>query len=81
MYKILADMLGIPRASMYYQIIRTDLLSGILVVDTGGRVQNMESIKIDYNYPKFVYSYFETFLSPDIPGVVSVRRSTLLVMI
>ena len=28
------------------QIIRTDLLSGILVVDTGRRVQNMEAMKI-----------------------------------
>ena len=28
------------------QIIRTDLLSGILVVDTGGRVQNMEIMMI-----------------------------------
>ena len=29
------------------QIIRTDLLSEILVVDTGGRVQNMEIMEID----------------------------------
>ena len=28
------------------QIIRIDLLSGILVVDTGGRVQNMEIMMI-----------------------------------
>ena len=28
------------------QIIRTDLLSGMLVVDTGGRVQNMEIMMI-----------------------------------
>ena len=42
MYKISADMLGIPRASMIYQIISTDLLSGILVGETGGRGQNME---------------------------------------
>ena len=32
---------------MYDQIIRTDLLSGILVVETGGkRVQNMDIMKI-----------------------------------
>ena len=80
MYEIFPVKRRTPRTSMNDQIIRTNLLSGILVVDTGGRVQNIEAMEINYNYPKFVYSYFETFLSPDIPGVISVRRNTLLVM-
>ena len=65
---------------MYYQIIQTDLLSGILVVDTGGRVQNMEIMEIDILDLNNLNLYFETFLSPDIPGVISGRWKTLLVM-
>ena len=39
MYEILPAMIEKPRASMKDQIIRTDLLYGILVVDTGMKVQ------------------------------------------
>ena len=47
MYRILPNMRRKLRPSMYDQIIRTDLLSGILVVETGGkRVQNMDIMKI-----------------------------------
>ena len=46
MYEIFPVKRRTPRTSMNDQIIRTDLLSGILVVDTGGRVQNMEAMKI-----------------------------------
>ena len=46
MYEIFPVKRRTPRTSMNDQIIRTDLLSGMLVVDTGGRVQNMEAMKI-----------------------------------
>ena len=46
MYEIFPVKRRTPRTSMNDQIIRTDLLSGILVVDTGGRVQNMEIMLI-----------------------------------
>ena len=46
MYEIFPVKRRTPRTSMNDQIIRTNLLSGILVVDTGGRVQNMEILKI-----------------------------------
>ena len=67
---------------MNYQIIQRDLLSGILVVDTAGKGskygnnENNNVFKSEY-----FYFYFETFLSPDIPGVMSSRRKTLLLMI
>ena len=41
---------------MTYQIIGTDLLSEILVVDTWGRVQNMEIMNIiNLNLNNFIY--------------------------
>ena len=80
MYEIFPVKRRTPRTSMNDQIIQTNLLSGILVVDTGGRVQNMEAMKIIIILHKFVYFYFETFLSPDIPGVISVGRQTLIGM-
>ena len=46
MYEIFPVKRRTPRTSMNDQIIRTNLLSGILVEDTGGRVQNMEAIEI-----------------------------------
>ena len=46
MYEIFPVKRRTLRTSMNDQIIRTDLLSGILVVDTGGRVQNMEIMMI-----------------------------------
>ena len=68
---------------MYDQIIRTDLLSGILVVETGGkRVQNFEIMKIIiyiFKY-EFLYLYFETFLSKAVQGEIGVMwRTPLLV--
>ena len=44
------------------QIIRTDLLSGILVVDTGGRVQNMEAMTIII----IILNLFIHFLKPSL---------------
>ena len=65
------------------QIIRTDSLSGILVVETGGkRVQNFEIMKIIiyiFKY-EFLYLYFETFLSKAVQGEIGVMwRTPLLV--
>ena len=39
--------------------------------------QNIEKVKIMYKKSNFFNLYFETFLSPDILGVISVRRNTL----
>ena len=65
------------------QIIRTDSLSGILVVETGGKwVQNFEIMKIIiyiFKY-EFLYLYFETFLSKAVQGEIGVMwRTPLLV--
>ena len=45
MFLILKDMRGKSLSSREDQIVRTDLLFGMLVVDTRGRVQNMIIMK------------------------------------
>ena len=76
-------MRGKSRPSMNHQIIRTDSLSGILVVETGGKwVQNFEIMKIIiyiFKY-EFLYLYFETFLSKAVRWEIGVMwRTPLLV--
>ena len=45
----------------------------------GSKYGNYENFY--FMYISIILFYFETFLSPDIPGPISVRRSTLLVML
>ena len=81
MCRIPPDLSGKPWPSLDHQIIQTDLLFGILVVETegeGSKYRKNENFDFKSEY---LYLYLETFLGPNIPGKMSFRRNTLLVMV